>query len=161
DPPPSEPKVPRGIIVGNAIASFREQNPKPGEPPKDLYMLHPGDEVFITTVSGEKLVPVYDKFVVCDYFKSEMSEYDGNFVFVPLDYLQQIRTIEDRVTSIQIKLNDYGDAEEVVGALRSMFPDCQVQTWEHKQGALLAAISIERGILNILLFMIIAVAGFG
>jgi len=36
-----------------------------------------------------------------------------------------------------------------------------VQTWEHKQGPLLAAISVEKGILNVLLFMIIAVAGFG
>src|SRR5439155_13837371 len=30
-----------------------------------------------------------------------------------------------------------------------------------KQGPLLAAISVEKGILNVLLFMIIAVAGFG
>src|SRR5207248_5388044 len=36
-----------------------------------------------------------------------------------------------------------------------------VSTWEAKQGALLAAISIEQGILNVLLFLIIAVAGFG
>ena len=36
-----------------------------------------------------------------------------------------------------------------------------MQTWEDKQGPLLAAISIEKGILNVLLFMIIAVAGFG
>ena len=42
-----------------------------------------------------------------------------------------------------------------------MFPACQVYTWEDKQGPLLAAISIEKGILNILLFMIIGVAGFG
>src|SRR5436305_14680406 len=36
-----------------------------------------------------------------------------------------------------------------------------VSTWEQKQGPLLAAISIERGILNVLLFMIVGVAGFG
>src|SRR5207244_1951198 len=34
-------------------------------------------------------------------------------------------------------------------------------TWEGKQGPLLAAISVEKGILNVLLFLIIAVAGFG
>ena len=37
----------------------------------------------------------------------------------------------------------------------------QVITWEDKQGPLLAAIGIEKGILNVLLFLIIAVAGFG
>src|SRR5262249_6814407 len=36
-----------------------------------------------------------------------------------------------------------------------------VATWEDKQGPLLAAIDIEKGILNVLLFLIIAVAGFG
>jgi lipoprotein-releasing system permease protein len=36
-----------------------------------------------------------------------------------------------------------------------------VSTWEQKQGPLLAAVSLEQGILNILLFLIIAVAGFG
>ena len=37
----------------------------------------------------------------------------------------------------------------------------QVSTWEEKQGPLLAAIAVERGILNVLLFMIVGVAGFG
>jgi lipoprotein-releasing system permease protein len=44
-----------------------------------------------------------------------------------------------------------------------MFPTAsyQVSTWEQKQGPLLGAIAIEKGLLNILLFLIIAVAGFG
>jgi len=36
-----------------------------------------------------------------------------------------------------------------------------VHTWEEKQGSLLSAIEIEKGILNVLLFFIIGVAGFG
>ena len=36
-----------------------------------------------------------------------------------------------------------------------------VKTWEQKQGPLLAAVAIEKSILNVLLFLIIAVAGFG
>jgi lipoprotein-releasing system permease protein len=67
------------------------------------------------------------------------------------------------VTAIQIRLKDYADANSVVTALKKLFPDSefQVQTWEDKQGALLAAISVEKGILNVLLFLIIGVAGFG
>ena len=44
-----------------------------------------------------------------------------------------------------------------------MFPShtYMVQTWEDKQGALLAAIRVEKGILNVLLFLIVGVAGFG
>jgi lipoprotein-releasing system permease protein len=120
-------------------------------------------EIILTTLSGQRLAPVYDRFVVCDYFKSEMSEYDSQFVFVPLAYLQKLRTMQDKVTSIQMRLKDYRDAPQVVKALERLFPPShyQVQTWENKQGPLLAAISIEKGILNILLFLIIGVAGFG
>jgi lipoprotein-releasing system permease protein len=163
DPPPSTPDVPRGAIVGNAIVSFRDPNTPPGEKPKDIYLLHPGDSVRLITVSAQKMAPVIAHFAVCDYFKSEMSEYDSNYVFVPIDYLQHLRTMEKRVTSIQIKLKDYDTAPQVVKAIQHMFPSSHynVLTWEDKQGALLAAISVEKGILNVLLFMIVGVAGFG
>lgn len=166
DPPPSREKIPEGIIVGNSIASFRMRNPhpkNPNGPPEyiDQYMLHEGDDVIITTVSGEKLAPVFDRFALSCYFKSEMSEYDASYVFVPLEYLQKLRAMENRVTSIHIKLKDEKDSKEVKEALAAMFPDLTVETWMDKQGPLLSAIDIERGLLNVLLFLIICVAGFG
>jgi lipoprotein-releasing system permease protein len=36
-----------------------------------------------------------------------------------------------------------------------------VSTWQDKQSVLLAAIDVERGLLNLLLFLIVGVAGFG
>src|SRR5262245_12147823 len=121
EPPPPEPvrteiKVPRGAVVGHLIASFRYKDPDDGKT-REQYLLHPGDQVIITTVSGQRLAPVYDSFLVADYFKSDMSEYDSNYVFVPLDYLQHLRTMPDRVTSIQIKLRDPRDGPAVVKAL--------------------------------------------
>src|SRR6185369_5501179 len=67
------------------------------------------------------------------------------------------------VTTIQIKLKDYGDASKVVERLKAVFPPglYNVRTWEQKQGPLLAAVAVETAILNVLLFLIIAVAGFG
>jgi lipoprotein-releasing system permease protein len=169
DIPPAPPpanfgvKIPRGIIIGNLIASFRRSSAD-GKGYEEVRLLHPGDRLILTTVSGiQRLAAVRDEFVVVDYFKSEMSEYDNNYVFVPLDYLQHLRSMQDRVTSIQIKLKDYNDAKEVVHRLRGLFPEgvFHVETWEDKQGPLLSAIAIEKGILNVLLFLIIAVAGFG
>jgi lipoprotein-releasing system permease protein len=163
DPPPSQAHVPHGAILGFALAHYRERTAHASSEKKDVCMLHPGDDVVLTTVSGQKLSPVYDRFTVCDYFKSEMSEYDSNYVFVPLDHLQHLRTMQDRVTSIQIKLKNYADAKPVVDRLKEMFgaSPLNISTWEEKQGPLLAAIQIEKGILNVLLFLIIAVAGFG
>src|SRR5262249_44742563 len=130
---------------------------------KDFPLMRLGDDITITTVSGAKMAPVRASFTVVDYIKTEMSEYDGNYVFVPLDYLQHIRTMEDRATAILIRLKDYNDAPAVVDYLHRFFPaeTYQVSTWEQKQGPLLGAIAIEKGLLNILLFLIIAVAGFG
>jgi lipoprotein-releasing system permease protein len=166
---------PHGVILGWAIAHYREKNPETGLS-EDRCAIHPGDEVTLLTASvsiptnagGQQVRPVKLECIVADYFKSEMSEYDGNYVYVPMDYLQELRGMnnygEHRVTAIQIKLKDSRDSKQVVQALRSLFPDpheYEIRTWEDKQGAILAAISIEKGILNLLLFMIIAVAGFG
>jgi lipoprotein-releasing system permease protein len=167
-PVPSTTKMPRGAFVGNLVASFRAPDPDHEGKFKDHYVLKPGDSITLMTVSGtaggQRLAPKYDTFLVVDYFKSEMSEYDSNCVFVPLDYLQHMRTMEDRVTSIQIKLKDYRDAKAVVNRLKQLFPSTtayQIQTWEDKQSSLLQAIAIEKGILNVLLFLIVGVAGFG
>lgn len=163
EPPPSQPHVPHGVVLGYAIAHFRDRTAGPEDPVKDIRALEPGDEVVITTVSGQKLAPASDRFALVDYFRSEMSEYDSSYVFVPLDHLQHLRTMEDRVTSILVRLKDYSKASQVVARLKQILKDepVEVVTWEEKQGALLAAIRVEKAILNILLFMIIGVAGFG
>jgi lipoprotein-releasing system permease protein len=51
----------------------------------------------------------------------------------------------------------------VVERLQAVFPPglYTVKTWEQKQGPLLEAVAVESAILNVLLFLIIAVAGFG
>src|SRR5260221_537549 len=79
-PPPIEVFVPEGAIVGHALAHSRREDP-PGSGKKvEMRLLEPGDDIIITTVSGAKLSPVYARFAVSDYFKSEMSEYDSRYV---------------------------------------------------------------------------------
>jgi lipoprotein-releasing system permease protein len=165
-PPPATPfmpKVPHPAVPGFLIANFRFKDPETGEA-REVTTLPPGSAITLMTISGQKLVPVYDRFIVTDHFRSEMSEYDGNYIFVELSYLQHLRTMQDRVTSIQIRLKDYDrDAPEVVRAMQKLFrgEPIRITTWEDKQGPLLQAIRIEKGILNVLLFLIVAVAGFG
>ncbi len=161
-PPPRPVHVSHGAVVGYAIANYRIP-PEGDKPAEERCSLHPGDEVILTTISGAKMKPVWDNFVVSDYIKTGMSEYDSNYVYVPIDHLQRLRSMENTVTSIQIKLKDYTEAKVIVARLQEMFKPMGlvVNSWEEKQGAILAAISIEQGILNVLLFLIIAVAGFG
>src|SRR5205085_315230 len=102
-------------------------------------------------------------YAVAGYYKSEMSDFDSRFVFVSLDHLQRLRGMQNRADHILIKLTDYSKAPFVISELRKRFPpeSFRVMTWEEKQGSLLAAIDIERGILNVIVFMIVGVAGFG
>ncbi|MBM4059272.1 MAG: ABC transporter permease, partial [Planctomycetes bacterium] len=108
-------------------------------------------------------------FTVVDFYESKMSEYDSNFVFVPIATLQKMRGMIDpqsglaSVNSIQIKLRSGADLDVVRDRLRKAFPAdlYAVATWKDKQGPLLAAVDMEMAVLNILLFLIIAVAGFG
>lgn len=154
-PPPVLPKL-HGIIVGYGLATYRQGT-------EDVFVMQPGDSITVLTLSAEGMQPVWDDFIVCDFIKTEMSEFDAMTVYVPLDYLQHLRTMEGRVNTLQIRLHDESQLDQVAHILRNIFPpmDYHVATWKEKQGTLLAAISVERGILNLLLFMIIGVAGFG
>ncbi|MDB5386398.1 MAG: hypothetical protein JWM11_2044 [Planctomycetaceae bacterium] len=159
------------LYVGLGVVSFQYENQKTGKLETEV-MAVPGDDIAISTVSaGRPPEVVHFTATIVDTFQSGMSEYDANLVFCNLEYLQEMRgmfnrkTGERSFTSIQIKLKDYNDADKVVSLLRSSseFPVglFSVQTWESKQGPLLAAVSVESAILNVLLFLIIAVAGFG
>lgn len=172
----SDPAAPLSarIFVGEQITSFQARDPETGKIRK-VNMVNPGDDIIITTIgAGTPPEPIHFSATVVDNFRSGMSEYDGQLVLMNLDQLQQNRGMlrdsdgdgefdKDSITSIQISLHNYDDAETVVKKLRAAFPPgaVTVSTWEAKQGLLLSAVEVETAILNVLLFMIIAVAGFG
>ncbi|MFT5524074.1 MAG: lipoprotein-releasing system permease protein, partial [Pirellulaceae bacterium] len=157
-----------GLISGYAIATVRHRS-KENEV-HDTQLFRPGDDVKLTfPTAGESPTAANVYFTVTDLYESKMSEYDSTLVFVPLSELQRARgMIHDGVeyaTAIQIKLRKGADLEECRDRLRARFPadrfGYRIQTWKEMQGALLAAVQMETTILNILLFLIIAVAGFG
>ncbi len=165
---PSDP-LPARIYLGAGLIEFPIEDKETGEIRIERMVLA-GEDVRITTVSaGRPPEPRHFTATVIDVFKSGMSEYDSNLVFCNLEQLQQTRGMIDpstgdrAVTSIQVKLKNFEDADVVVKRLRAAFPAhiYSVRTWQQKQGPLLAAVELETGILNILLFLIIAVAGFG
>lgn len=159
-----------GIVLGIALASFK-QHDKDGQV-EDYYLCRPGDDVQVSFPgAGTPPKVEHDNFTVVDFYESKMSEYDSTFAFVPLSRLQHLRgmvhpeTGVGAVTTIQLKLATGVDLATARDKLRAAFPPYlypyHVQTWKDMQGPLLAAVKMETTILNILLFLIIAVAGFG
>jgi lipoprotein-releasing system permease protein len=110
-----------------------------------------------------------NSFTIVDFYESKMSEYDASFVFVPLASLQHYRGMIDpstqipRFTSIQIKVKPGVDIAMVRDLLQAEFDPrlYAIKTWRDDQAPLLAAVQMETAVLNVLLFLIIAVAGFG
>ena len=163
-----EQQVPdHGAIIGYAMATHHMGGKEP-----DLYIAPSGTTIGLTfPTAGRKPTPGYDDFTVVGFFKSGMSEYDSSHVYVPLERLQQMRLLVDpqgrgAVNQIQIKVKPGVDLDAVAGEIQTALERMRpmyfvVKTWEQKQGALLAAVAVEQSILNILLFFIIAVAGFG
>jgi lipoprotein-releasing system permease protein len=153
-----------GCVLGIALCGYRNHDGS------ESFLTLPGDDVEITYPSaGKQPKPLSAKFTVVDFYESKMNEYDSSFVFVPIRKLQHLRGMIDPSTgvanfnSIQIRLKPRANLDAVRDKLRSHFPPqvYLVNTWRDKQGALLAAVQMETIVLNILLFMIIAVAGFG
>jgi lipoprotein-releasing system permease protein len=153
-----------GIVPGIGLASFRDSDGV------DRFLVLPGDDVKITfPTAGTPPKAVSDTFTIVDFYESKMSEYDSNFVFVPIAALQRMRGMIDpqtgipSVNSIQIRLKPGADLNVVRDRLRKAFPAemYAISTWRDKQGPLLSAVEMEMAVLNILLFLIIAVAGFG
>jgi len=153
-----------GIVPGIGLASF------PDAKGVHRFLFLPGDDVKITfPTAGTPPKVGTDTFTVVDFYESKMNEYDSNFVFVPIAALERMRGMIDpqtgvaSVNSIQIRLKPGANLEGVRDRLRQVFPAelYAVSTWRDKQGPLLNAVDMEMAVLNILLFMIIAVAGFG
>jgi len=156
-----------GVILGWALGTYHRQGKE-----SDEFLAPPGSRVSLVFPKGNtRPEAAVESASVVGYFKSGMSEYDSNHVYMPLERLQFLRGLTDErgrgaVNAVQIKVKPGVDIDAVrqrvqtgLETLRPMF--FRVQTWEQKQGALLSAVAIEQSILNMLLFFIIAVAGFG
>jgi lipoprotein-releasing system permease protein len=161
-----------GCVIGIGLCGYRAQDGS------DNFLALPGDDVQITYPTAAKPPKVQsDPFTIVDFYESKMNEYDSSFVFVPIRKLQEIRGMVDpqskiaNCNAIQIRLKDGADLDMVRDLLRNakdraghpIFPPqvFKISSWRDKEGALLAAVQMETAVLNVLLFMIIAVAGFG
>lgn len=156
-----------GAIIGWALGTIHRPRAE-----RDTFLVPPGTKIgLVFPQGGNKPQAGYGSCTVVGYFKSGMSEYDSQHVYVPLEWLQRLRLLTDEqnrgaVNAIQIKVKPGVDIDRlsarVQDALERLRPvSFRVSTWEQKQGPLLSAVMIEQSILNMLLFFIIAVAGFG
>jgi len=163
-----------GVIVGIGISLYRRTHttdPETGNKiVQDDLMLIPGDDVTLSFPTAELPLRFQsDNFTVVDLYESKMVDYDRRLVFVPIEKLQHLRGMIDTdsgrptVTQILIKVKPGVDINLVQDRLQEVFPAelFSIKTWRDEQAELLNAVFTELAMLNVLLFLIFAVAGFG
>lgn len=153
-----------GAVLGIGLCSHRLPDGT------DAFQLLPGDDVEIHFPScGRPPEFRSSKLTVTDFYESKMAQYDMQYMFVPLKQFQDMRGMIDPQSgvrfcnAIQIKLKEGTDLNAFRDQLRDHFQAYlyDVSTWRDMEGPLLAAVQTETLVLNVLLFLIIAVAGFG
>ena len=166
-----------GVIVGFGLTQYdREEmiDEKTGKSRlEDRLLFRPGDDITLTFPTAGQIPKVaQDTFTVVDLFESRMAEHDQQFVFVPIQELQRLRGMIDpetgvsSATQIMIKAKPGVNLNKLRDKIRAEFRDSyqiiySVRTWQDCQAPLLNAVFTEVAILNVLLFLIFAVAGFG
>ncbi len=147
-----------GVIIGIGMAMFRNSEGK------DKFYLLPGRDVMLTFPDCNiRPQGVSGHFTCVDLYESKMSEYDSQFVFVSMKEIQKLRGMPNKANQIQIQLREGADLDAAREKLQKVFdPQLFVcKTWRDDKMPLLQAVDMEIAILNVLLFMIIAVSGFG
>jgi len=165
-----------GAFVGIGLSTYsrrREIDPATGEEKLTERMrVVPGDDVIISFPQmGNPPTFGMANCTIVDIYESRMSDYDTKFVFIPIEKMQELRVMIDPITKkrsvnqILIKAKPGVNLEELRDTIQDMaeFPYIfySVMTWRDQEPTLLAAVAMETQLLNLLLFLIIAVAGFG
>ena len=124
-----------------------------------------GDEVKIisseTVSSPFGQLPKSVILKVLNFFDSGMSEYDSNFAFMSLDNAQKIIGINDKVSTIEIHINNL----EKTDLIRKFYEnnisnDFVVRDWREINQTFWEVLETERTVMFLILSLIIIVAAF-
>ncbi len=149
-----------GIVVGAALAD--RLGLFPGSDLKSTSTLSllstAGIERMLTQVVG---FPPFTLFEVRGLYSME-SVYDENYVFVSLKEAQRLFRLRDRVTGIELRLDDLEQAASVKETLQQQLPAAQfeVLTWYDIQKTLYDVMRLEKWGASLILILVIVVAAF-
>jgi lipoprotein-releasing system permease protein len=141
-----------GIILGNELA--RNIGASRGEP---VTVISPLGRL---TPLGR--VPRSQTFRVAGIFDSGMYEYDSTIAYVSLWAAQRFLGIGDRVTGIEVRVDDIYEADRVARAIGEALDGYPYwsRDWMRMNKNLFSALKLEKIVMFIILTLIILVAAF-
>ena len=124
-----------------------------------------GDDITLTTARGNitafGTVPRIKSYRVGAVFNTGMSIYDSGFVFMQLSDAQVFFDLENKVSHIEIFLNNPDDSVVFVERAKSVItPVFRAYTWQSQNSSFVSALNVERNVMFLILTLIILVASF-
>ena len=148
----AEPNTTPGIILGNELA--RNLGVSRGEP---VTVISPLGRL---TPLGQ--VPRSQTFRVMGIFDSGMYEYDSTLAYISIWAAQRFLGIGDRVTGIEVRVDDIYGADRVARAISNALEGYPYwsRDWMRMNKNLFSALKLEKIVMFIILTLIILVAAF-
>jgi len=124
-----------------------------------------GDRVNLVSpaagITPSGMAPRMRAFEVAGIFNSGFYEYDIGLVIAPMQAVQRLNRLGDRVSGIEIRLMDRNRAQDVAQAIRlALPPGAWVRDWIQLHHSFFRALKMERMVMGVILSLIVLVAVF-
>lgn len=124
-----------------------------------------GDKVILIAPQGQVtpagILPRLKQFTVVGIFEVGMFEFDSGLALIDLNDAQRLYRMGDAVTGVRLKLRDLDLAPQVSEQLSGKLPNEDIVTdWTRQHANFFRAVKIEKNVMFIILFLIVAVATF-
>jgi lipoprotein-releasing system permease protein len=107
------------------------------------------------------IIPKMKMMEVVGIFESKMYEYDANLAFISISSAQSLFAMRDRVTGIEIKVDDIDAAGEIAETIQEKLGRPYfARDWMQMNRNLFSALKVEKVTMFIILILIILVAAF-
>lgn len=106
-------------------------------------------------------VPKEEEFEIAGIFQVGMNEYDKNVILMSLDTAQEFFDIKNRVSKIEIFLNNIDKVSKTANNLVKVVPNnLQILDWQHADASIFHAVIVEKNVMTLILSIIVLVAMF-
>ncbi|MBL24648.1 MAG: lipoprotein-releasing system transmembrane subunit LolC [Rhodospirillaceae bacterium] len=141
----------KGILVGTRFAR--------------RFNLEVGSKVKLISPQGSNTamgpVPRTKTFRVGAIFRVGMSEYDSNFIYMPLKIAQLFFRHKGTVSKLEIITDNPDRADEYRKAIdKKIWPTARSLSWQQVNSSFFEALRVERNVMFLILSLIILVAAF-
>ena len=136
-----------------------------GEPLARALGAIPGDRIVLVAPQGQVtpagVIPRLRQFTVAGTFNIGHYEIDSTLALVHIEDAQRLYFLGEQVSGVRLKLGDLFRAQTVSRELLSYLPsNVSITDWTRMNATYFRAVDLEKRMMSLLLFFIIAIAAF-